>query len=116
MLDRRAGHLLFVQWAAAGKPLDDPAVVIAAGKVHPLVDAGRILPQDMLHSTLALYEFFPIQHGQIAQTKNGMLHREFVSRLLLDVVRDCRGNQFLIGLWRGNTDRHAAEEFDEAQP
>ena len=82
MLDRRAGHLLFVQGAATGKPLDDAAVMVAAGKAHPWVDAGRILPQDVLHRTLALHEFFPVQHGQIAETKNAMLHREFVSRLL----------------------------------
>ena len=87
MLDRRTGDLLFVQCAAAGKPLDDQAVVIAAGKAHPLVDAGRILPQDMLHRTFALHEFFPVQHCQLAQTENAMLHREFVSRLLPDVVQ-----------------------------
>ena len=116
MLDRRAGYLLFVQWAAAGKPLDDPAVVIAAGKAHSLVDAGRILPQDMLHHTLSLHEFFPVQHRQIAETKNAMLHREFVSRLLPDIVRDRRVAQLPIALRWSNTDRHAAKEFDEAQP
>ena len=80
MLDRRAGNLLFVQGATAGKPLDNAAVVVAAGKAHPRVDAGRILAQDMLHGTLALHEFFPVQHRQIAQAKNAMLHREFVGR------------------------------------
>ncbi len=133
MVDRRAGYLLFVQGAAAGKPLDDPTVVLATGKAHPWVNAGRILPQDALHRTLALHEFLPVQHRQIAQTKNGMFHREFVSRRLLDprsclwgttgwkrarvrVVCNCRADQFPVALRRSNTDRHAAEVFDEAQP
>ena len=33
MLDRRAGYLLFVQAAVAGKPLHDPPVVIALAKL-----------------------------------------------------------------------------------
>ena len=118
MLDRGASYLLFVQWAAAGKPLDDPAVVIAAGKAHSLVNAGRILAQDMLYHTLALHEFLPVQHGQIAQTKNAMLHRDFVSRLLPGIVCDpiTEWFQLPVALRWNNTDRHAAEEFDEAQP
>ena len=116
MLDRGASYLLFVQWAAAGKPLDDPAVVIAAGKAHSLVNAGRILAQDMLYHTLALHEFLPVQHGQIAQTKNAMLHRDFVSRLLPGIVRNHRVVQLPVALRWTNTDRHAAEKFDEAQP
>ena len=64
MLDRRASYLLFVQRAAAGEPLNDQAVLIAAGKAHPWVDASRILPQDMLHRAFALDEFLPVQHRQ----------------------------------------------------
>ena len=116
MLDRRTGDLHFVQCTAAGKPLDDQAVVIPAGKAHPLVDAGRILPQDMLHGTFPLHEFFPVQHCQLAQTKNAVLHREFVSRRLPDVVRDRRKGQLPIALRWSNTNRHAAEVFDQAQP
>ena len=116
MLDRRAGYLLFVQWAAAGEPLDDPAIVIAAGKAHSLVDAGRILAQDMLYHTLSLHEFLPVQHRQIAETKNAMLHRDFVSRLLPGIVRNHRVVQLPIALRWSNTDRHAAKEFNQAQP
>ncbi len=116
MLDRRASHLLFVQRAAAGEPLDDQAVAIATGKAHPRVDAGRVLPQDMLHRAFALDELFPVQHCQLAQTKNAMLHREFVGRLLPDVARDRRTGQLPIALRRSNADRHTTEVFDKAQP
>ena len=118
-LDRGAGYLLFVQRAVAGQPLDDSAVVIAAGKAHLRVDAGRILRQGMLHPTLALHELFPVQHCQIAETKNAMLHRQFVSRL----VRAGSGER---GAGSRESDsklqapsskllRHAAEVVDEAQ-
>ena len=114
MLNHRAGYLLFVQWAAAGKLLDDPAVVIAAGKAHSFVDAGRILPQDMLYRTLALHEFLPVQYRQIAQTKNAVLHREFVSRLLPAPLPPVGYDRMEVGRGRGRAQPPAAPAPDRS--
>ncbi len=135
MFDRRAGHLLFVQWAATGNLLHDPAIVIAAGKAHPCVDAGRVLPQDMLDHALALHEFLPVQHGQLAETENALLYREFVGRLVWAGSGEragypgtgwgSEGGERGAGSWQSDSLlpapsslllRQAAEVVDQAQP
>ncbi len=55
----RNPHLCFT--ARLRQFLDRMSVAIAAAKVHPAVDAGRIAMQDVLDETDALEEFAPVE-------------------------------------------------------
>ena len=92
-LDRFMRHLALRVGAVLRRPLHGVAAVITGGKVHLVVDVGRVLTQGLLDGAHRFDELAPVHRAQGTEAADAVAHRDLVGRLLLVL----RAHQLLDG-------------------
>ncbi len=82
-LDRLAGHLALRQAALLRYLFRCMAVAIAGGKIHPAIDAARIVEQRPLDDAHGLDELAPVDRAQNPKTADAVADGDLVGGLLL---------------------------------
>ena len=81
--DRFTGHFPFGESALLGDLLHDVTVLITGGKIHPVIDSGRILPQGLFNGAHCVDELAPVHGVQEAQASDAVADGKLIRRLLL---------------------------------
>ncbi len=82
-IDRFTGHFHFGEFALLGDLLHDVTVSITGGKIHPVIDSRRILPQGLFNGTHFIDELAPVHGVQESETSDAVADGKLVRRLLL---------------------------------
>jgi hypothetical protein len=64
------------------------AIAIAGGKIHPAIDAARILAQRLFDDAHGLDELAPVQRAEQPQTADAVADRDLIGSLLLVLPLD----------------------------
>ena len=81
--DRFTGHLPFGESALFCDLLHDVTVLITGGKIHPVIDSSRILPQGLFNRTHFIDELVPVHGVQEAEASDAVAYGKLIRRLLL---------------------------------
>ncbi len=87
-LQRLRGHFQLRVVGALGDVFDDVAVLVAGGKFHLAVHAGRVLAQGLVNHAQGLDELLPVHGAEVAQAADAVGDRHLVGSLLLDLGLD----------------------------
>ena len=81
--DRLSRHIGFVQSALLRDLLDDMAVSVAGGEIHPPVGSPRVLAQRLVDGAHRLDECAPVHRSQEPEAADAVADGNLVGRLLL---------------------------------
>ena len=66
-LDDAFRNLFLALVCSAGKIFDRPTATVTGGEIHPGINPGRIMAQQLFHPAELLEDFPPVQQGQHSQ-------------------------------------------------